>query len=105
MVTTRQKIRNKTEGNTLSKIFLYAKRNKLYSFKEEASHQEYENCTTTTPPPPFQQIFVKTKKKISRKTHQIGLQLLGCSKSFESDIYRAVEEPKFLRDYKISTFI
>ena len=31
--------------------------------------------------------------------------ILGCSKSFESDIYRAVEEPKFLRHFKISSFI
>ena len=31
--------------------------------------------------------------------------VLGCSKSFESDIYRAVEEPKFLRHFKISSFI
>ena len=33
------------------------------------------------------------------------LHILGCSKSFESDIYRAVEEPKFLRHFKISYFI
>ena len=31
--------------------------------------------------------------------------ILGCLKSFESDIYRAVEEPKFLRHFKISSFI
>ena len=34
-----------------------------------------------------------------------GKDVLGCSKSFESDIYRAVEEPKLLRHFKISSFI
>ena len=32
-------------------------------------------------------------------------KLLDCSKSCESDIYRAVEEPKFLRHFKISSVI
>ena len=45
MVTTNWKIKKKTEENILSKILVYAKRNKLYSFEEEASHQNYENCT------------------------------------------------------------
>ena len=31
---------------------LYAKRNKLYSFEEEASHLKSENCTHTHAPPP-----------------------------------------------------
>ena len=35
----------------------------------------------------------------------VANHILGCSKSFESDIYRAVEEPKFLRHFKISSFI
>ena len=35
----------------------------------------------------------------------ISTHILGCSKSFKSDIYRAVEEPKFLRHFKISSFI
>ena len=35
----------------------------------------------------------------------VKYSVLGCSKSFESDIYRAVEEPKFLRHFKISSFI
>ena len=34
-----------TEENIWSKILLYAKRSKLNSFEEEASHQMSENCT------------------------------------------------------------
>ena len=41
--TTSWKITKKTEENVWSKILLYAKRNKLYSFVEEASHQMSEN--------------------------------------------------------------
>ena len=37
--------------------------------------------------------------------YMVFFTILGCSKSFESDIYRAVEEPKFLRHFKISSFI
>ena len=43
MVTTSLKNTKKTEENIWRKILLYAKRNKLYSFEEEASHQKSEN--------------------------------------------------------------
>ena len=48
----------------------------------------------------YQRVTQESPKKILQST-----KLLGCSKSFESDIYRAVEEPKFLRHFKISSFI
>ena len=49
-------------------------------------------------------VIVKYLNKICHYFFK-GPSILGCSKSFESDIYRAVEEPKFLRHFKISSFI
>ena len=69
MIRTRWRITKKTEENIWSKILLYAKRNKLYSFEEELSIKSL-NLTR----PLFQQIFVKTKKFFCKKYHQIGLQ-------------------------------
>ena len=46
MVTTSWKITKMTEENIWSKILLYAKRNKLYSFEEEASHQKPDRTTS-----------------------------------------------------------
>ena len=45
MVATSWKIKKKTEENISSKISLYAKKNKLYLFEDEASQKKSENCT------------------------------------------------------------
>ena len=51
----------------------YAKRNKLYSFEEEVSHQKSENCTH--PPPPYFRKYLSKRKKIRcGKYHQTELQ-------------------------------
>ena len=60
MITTNCNIPKKTEEKIWSKNFLYAKRNKLYSFEEEASHQKSENCT----PPPISAIICQIEKKM-----------------------------------------
>ena len=69
MVTISWKITKKTE-NIWNKILLYAKRNKLYSFEEEASHQKSENCT----PAILANICQNEKNFFFRKYHQMGLQ-------------------------------